>query len=613
MPFVPTQNRTDNLGGPPHCRVKPKIHYHPTPWFGDVDTLQHVLPRHHKMSDKSVEAGADVSMSDVNGDLGAQPAKVEASDNDIKPVVGDADKTDSADTNATRNDTNAATTNDDSCSSSADAISAEEAKLEEKARAYLAEQTQRVVIPSFATWFDRNGIHDIERKSLPEFFSGVSRTKSPAIYTQYRNFMVDTFRLNPVEYLTFTACRRNLAGDVGTLLRVHSFLEQWGLINYQVDPDTRPSLMGPQFTGHFKVMVDGPRGLQPFEPPAKSLLSEGQEDTEEQDGTEKTVYASSSTELEGSDPPSINMEIRRNIYSSAADAASLQDENTKSQNVLASKAYHCQTTGGDVSVVRYHNLRSKQAIAQLAFEQGLFPATQQASDFVQIKNSAAQGPWTDEETLLLLEGVEMFEDDWDSISDHVGTRLRDACVIKFIQMPIEDAYLVKREKGVKRGHAESSANKSTVLASAIKRVLKEGDGELMTKRAEELAGQAVSDASSLVSSLAETQMAKIELKMARFDQLEETVRLERQEIEKMRQQLYLDRLSLKKQADSVLAKLKEASSLSGEEAVAVAAEAARIASRNPKVSVVEERDGGEVREKKPVSLGGAEVFKFWSA
>lgn len=575
-----------------------------------------------KMSDKSVEAGAaDVSMSDVNGagSLGAEPAKVEVGVDDIKPVVSDTNTSDTNtnanDTNANVNDTNA---NDSSATATADTttdpISAEEAKLEEKARAYLAEQTQRVVIPSFATWFDRNGIHDIERKSLPEFFSGVSRTKSPAIYSQYRNFMVDTFRLNPVEYLTFTACRRNLAGDVGTLLRVHSFLEQWGLINYQVDPDTRPSLMGPQFTGHFKVMVDGPRGLQPFEPPAKSLLSEGQEDTaEEQDGAEKIVYASTSTELEGSDPPSINMEIRRNIYSSAADAASLQDENTKSQNVLASKAYHCQTTGGDVSVVRYHNLRSKQAIAQLAFEQGLFPATQQASDFVQIKNSAAQGPWTDEETLLLLEGVEMFEDDWDSISDHVGTRLRDACVIKFIQMPIEDAYLVKREKGVKRIHSESDNNKSTALASAIKRVLKEGDGELMSQRAESLAGQAVSDASSLVSSLAETQMAKIELKMARFDQLEETVRLERQEIEKMRQQLYLDRLSLKKQADSVLAKLKEASSLTGDEAVAVAAEAARIASRNPKVSVVEERDGGEVREKKPVSLGGPELFKFWAA
>ena len=40
--------------------------------------------------------------------------------------------------------------------------------------------------------------------------------------------------LNPTEYLTWTACRRNLAGDVCAVMRVHAFLEQMGLLNYQV-------------------------------------------------------------------------------------------------------------------------------------------------------------------------------------------------------------------------------------------------------------------------------------------------------------------------------------------------------------------------------------------
>ena len=31
--------------------------------------------------------------------------------------------------------------------------------------------------------------------------------------------MIDTYRLNPMEYLTATACRRNLAGDVCAILR----------------------------------------------------------------------------------------------------------------------------------------------------------------------------------------------------------------------------------------------------------------------------------------------------------------------------------------------------------------------------------------------------------
>ncbi len=46
--------------------------------------------------------------------------------------------------------------------------------------------------------------------------------------------MINTYRLNPNEYLTVTSCRRNLCGDVGGIMRVHAFLEQWGLINYQV-------------------------------------------------------------------------------------------------------------------------------------------------------------------------------------------------------------------------------------------------------------------------------------------------------------------------------------------------------------------------------------------
>jgi len=38
-------------------------------------------------------------------------------------------------------------------------------------------------------------------------------------YMAYRNFMIDTYRLNPMEYLTVTACRRNLTGDVCAILR----------------------------------------------------------------------------------------------------------------------------------------------------------------------------------------------------------------------------------------------------------------------------------------------------------------------------------------------------------------------------------------------------------
>ena len=106
--------------------------------------------------------------------------------------------------------------------------------LEQSARSHLMAQTHSIILPSYSTWFDMHKVHPIERKALPEFFNNRNRSKTPVIYKDYRDFMINTYRLNPPEYLTVTACRRNLAGDVCAIVRVHAFLEQWGLINYQV-------------------------------------------------------------------------------------------------------------------------------------------------------------------------------------------------------------------------------------------------------------------------------------------------------------------------------------------------------------------------------------------
>jgi SWI/SNF related-matrix-associated actin-dependent regulator of chromatin subfamily C len=98
----------------------------------------------------------------------------------------------------------------------------------------VTKQVQEVIIPSYSAWFSMSEVSDIERKSLPEFFNNKNKSKTPQVYKDYRDFMINTYRLNPSEYLTVTACRRNLAGDVCAIVRVHALLEQWGLINYQV-------------------------------------------------------------------------------------------------------------------------------------------------------------------------------------------------------------------------------------------------------------------------------------------------------------------------------------------------------------------------------------------
>lgn len=65
-------------------------------------------------------------------------------------------------------------------------------------------------VPASASWFDLNAIHRIEKEMLPEFFKGAKPSKTPEVYTKYRNFIIALYRMNPRNYLSATTCRRNL-------------------------------------------------------------------------------------------------------------------------------------------------------------------------------------------------------------------------------------------------------------------------------------------------------------------------------------------------------------------------------------------------------------------
>ena len=100
---------------------------------------------------------------------------------------------------------------------------------------------EQIKIPESSKWFNMDEIHEIEKKSLPEFFNGKYPSKNPEIYKKYRNFIINLYRQNPSIYLTGTACRRHLSGDVCAILRLHKLLNQWGLINFKLDPKFKPN------------------------------------------------------------------------------------------------------------------------------------------------------------------------------------------------------------------------------------------------------------------------------------------------------------------------------------------------------------------------------------
>uniref|UniRef100_A0A3P8Y012 SWI/SNF related, matrix associated, actin dependent regulator of chromatin, subfamily c, member 1a n=1 Tax=Esox lucius TaxID=8010 RepID=A0A3P8Y012_ESOLU len=262
----------------------------------------------------------------------------------------------------------------------------------------VTEQTHHIIIPSYAAWFDYNCIHEIERRALPEFFNGKNKSKSPEIYLAYRNFMIDTYRLNPQEYLTSTSCRRNLTGDVCAVMRVHAFLEQWGLVNYQVDAESRPLPMGPPPTPHFNVLADTPSGLTPMH----------------------------------HRPPQVRQAPTWSFHFTSlfrsVDMVGAMGELNGYQQML-----NFPEKGKDKpSDLQNFGLRN---------------------DLYSKKNPKSKGTsggreWTEQETLLLLEALEMYKDDWNKVSEHVGSRTQDECILHFLRLPIEDPYLENSESSL---------------------------------------------------------------------------------------------------------------------------------------------------------------------
>ncbi|KAI8973398.1 SWIRM domain-containing protein [Mycotypha africana] len=355
-----------------------------------------------------------------------------------------------AETTTTANAQTTASVSNPSSESNANTTARSEAEL--TARKYLADRTQQVTIPDYAaSWFDMKTIHNIERVSLPEFFTNNNPSKTATIYQDYRDFMILTYRLNPKEYLTVTACRRNLAGDVCAIMRVHAFLEQWGLINYECDPSTWPSAVGPPYTGHFRVTADTPRGLQPFKPNIKPTASQN--------------AAAAAAAAANKPAASLNVELRQKIY----------DNITGKQT----KQYFCTTCGAECSRERYHSLKTKNVdLCPLCYKEGRFPITSFSSDFIkydsQLFNEAADtdeegalsaGEWSDEEVLLLLEAIELYDDDWNAIAAYVGgTKTREQCLTYFLQMPIDEPYRDTDE------HTPSNATSSANVLFEHKRI-----------------------------------------------------------------------------------------------------------------------------------------------
>lgn len=483
------------------------------------------------------------------------------------------------------------------------------------------------------------------------------------------------------------------------------------LTSAQIDPQTRPSNIGPPFTGHFRITADTPRGLQPFQPGPNTFQTSGKPHS-------STERAASATPASKAD---LNLEIRRNIFDDRGKEVTSGEEKEKqadgdgaTTNGAASgdsavkamedaakepkKTFNCYSCGIDCTRLRFHYAKSdptppnqqevKYDLCPGCFVQGRMPSTHRGSDFVKLEEPAytaipdKDAPWTDSETLLLLEGLESFDDDWTSIANHVGTRTREECVMKFLQLEIQDQYLddepgqasfrglngrqpisqlenpiltavafmaqmadpnvvaaaagrsveaMRRElrKAIEKGMG-GSQDKAQSKDGGIKHEdsmevdpgtsvpATETEGEpnrattvgtvglaLAAARAGGLASHEEREMTRLVGAAVNLTLQKFDLKLRQFTEMEEIVQAERRDVEKARQQLFLDRLAFRKRMRDMEDAFRAASLKGGQEGIRMLQEAAGMGNETKRFGL-ESTPGDGIH---PLSTESAADFK----
>ena len=284
-----------------------------------------------------------------------------------------------------------------------------------------------VLVPSYASWYKMNEVHALEKKAMSEWFTGTCASKTPQSYVEARDLIVKLYRETPTRHLTATECRRYLAIDVCAVLRLHAFLEHWGLINYNLSTAQRPVARGPMDSTGLPVLIAMPNGTLV---PKDVMTVVGT-----QDGSSAASAAAKSV------VPSSHPATHPNIFHTGATETAVTEAQIRGT-----------VTGEVCTADRYHCIHKPELVISPTVWSGeKWPQGYSAVDFVRVRAGAPEASlpagavgvsdWTDTEVLRLLEGLEQFGEDWVRVASHVSTKTKEQCILHFLRMPIEDRYL----------------------------------------------------------------------------------------------------------------------------------------------------------------------------
>ncbi|PIA51012.1 hypothetical protein AQUCO_01100078v1 [Aquilegia coerulea] len=315
-------------------------------------------------------------------------------------------------------------------------------------------------IPSYSSWFSWNEIHEKEKTSLKEFFEGNSISKTPKIYKEYRDFIINKYREDPLRRLNFTEIRKSLIGDVNLIYKVFLFLDEWGLINFAAPkvPDGLTVLNQDDDEKQRVVYEEGaPNGVKVVEipnsskvvmlPPKSSVRYDGEEVVES--GFRLPPLASYSD---------VFGDLLRQSCANCGDYFAFKHLESSSKKESIVKCSRCLKNDKNEDDKAADDIKSKDSKTGS-------------------ENHEAD-PWTDAETLLLLEYVLLHGDDWDHVAENVRTKSKSECIAKLIQLPFGELMLsTTNGKGAGRNTNSNSINITEDQSASLEsqKPIKKGD------------------------------------------------------------------------------------------------------------------------------------------
>ncbi|OVA09601.1 SANT/Myb domain [Macleaya cordata] len=294
-------------------------------------------------------------------------------------------------------------------------------------------------IPTCSSWFSWDEIHETEKTSLKEFFDGSSISRTPKVYKEYRDFIINKYREDPSRKLTFTEIRKSLIGDVSVVHKVFLFLEKWGLINFSVAsslPDNPMTLAVDEEKEKLKVKFEegAPHGIRVVAVPnSLKVVSLSQNANDAVETLENSFRL----------PP----------LASYSDVFG---------DLMRQKELVCGTCGEDCSSGFYESHKRGLVICAKCFKNQGESKSVDDFEFQDCKvslNNLGADMWTEAETLLLLESVLKHGDDWDLVAQNVRTKNKFECISKLIELPFGELMLsMANGKGDERNSASDAGN-----------------------------------------------------------------------------------------------------------------------------------------------------------